>query len=366
MVISRLLRPAVLLLTAPVCLLAVALPPVYAHPASAGSGGSAGASRSVSAPRTASAWLPYWDVETAYQDALSHASQLHTVSPFWYKIALAGRIEGHPGAGDSRIVEGLHRAGVDVVPTVMDMDTMRAGELAHILTTPTERAANIRALVTLTDSHGYDGVDIDYETITTTATATYQKVRSAYAAFVTDLCAALHARHKQCVVTVSAQTAGTGRIWDYAAIGRAADRMRIMAYDLHWASGQPGPLSTSDWYDEILRRATALVPAAKIEMALPAYGWDWRADGEGSARHVTWKEAEALRRRTGATYLFDKVSGTPHFIYTDGRVPRTVWYQDSRGITAQLSVLRKYGVRNTGLWALGFEDPGLWKVLADG
>ncbi|WP_405774496.1 glycosyl hydrolase family 18 protein [Streptomyces sp. NBC_00859] len=338
-----------------VCLLAAALP---------ANARAAGPPSAPAVPRTVSAWLPYWDQENAYQDALRHADQLHTVSPFWYKAAAADRIEGHPGAGDARIIGGLHRAGIDVVPTVMDMDTMKPGALAAVLTTPALREAHTAALVRLARSHGYDGIDLDYETIASTATPDYHRVRSAYAAFVTGLCAKLHALRKQCVVTVSPQTDTTGRIWDYAAIGRAADRMRIMAYDLHWSGGPPGPLSATSWYDGILRRATALVPAGRIEMALPGYGWDWPADGSGPARHVTWKQAEALRREVGAPYALDPESGTPHFTYQDGDVPRTVWYQDARGTAVQLAAVRKYGVRNTSLWALGFEDPGLWKVLA--
>ncbi|MET9532880.1 glycosyl hydrolase family 18 protein [Streptomyces sp. NPDC006649] len=357
MITSRTFRaalPAAVL----VCAVATALP-AQASPADP---------RDAPAPRadtrTASAWLPYWDQENGYQDALRHAGWLHTVSPFWYKAAAADRIEGHPGAGDTRIIDGLHKAGIHVVPTVMDMDTMKPGELAGILTTPARRAAHTAALVRLARSHGYDGIDLDYETITTTATPDYRKVRSAYADFVTGLCAKLHAVRKQCVVTVSPQTAATGRIWDYAAIGRAADRMRIMAYDLHWSGGPPGPLSSTAWYDEILRRATALVPPGKIEMALPGYGWDWPADGSRPARHVTWKQAEALRRKVGAPYALDPESATPHFTYRDGTEPRTVWYQDARGTAAHLAAVRKYGVRDTSLWALGFEDPGLWNVLA--
>ncbi|MBO0511970.1 glycosyl hydrolase family 18 protein, partial [Streptomyces beijiangensis] len=225
-------------------------------------------------------------------------------------------------------------------------------------------AAHIRALTALARTRGYDGIDIDYESIAPTATAKYRTVRAGYAAFVSGLCRALHAQHKQCVITVSPQTAATGRIWDYPAIGRAADRVRIMAYNLHWAGGPAGPLAGTQWYEEILRRATSLIPPAKIEMALPAYGWDWRSDGKGSARHVTWKEADALRRKKGAPYRLDPVSRTPYFTYLDGKVKRTVWYQDAHGVAAQLPALRKYKVTNTGLWALNFEDPGLWKVLA--
>ncbi|MGW7055294.1 glycosyl hydrolase family 18 protein [Streptomyces sp. NPDC054887] len=316
------------------------------------------------APRTVSGWLPYWDQEGAYQDALAHAGQLHTVSPFWYHGVSAGRVEGHPGAGEQRIVDGLHAAGVKVVPTVNE--TMKPGALAAILISPQRRARHVRALLDIADRRDYDGLDLDYESHAAADDATYKRVRAGYVKLVKGLCRGLRALDKQCVVTVGARTATTGRIWDYAGVGRAADRMRVMAYDYHWKGGRPGPLSTPQWYDEILRVATAEVPAAKIELGLPGYGWDWPADGSARAKHVTWKEAEALRVAKGAPYTLDPESRTPHFGYLDGEQRREVWYQDARGVAEHLPVLRKYGVTHTALWALNFEDPELWQVLATG
>ncbi|MEU3370096.1 glycosyl hydrolase family 18 protein [Streptomyces sp. NPDC006711] len=310
--------------------------------------------------RTVSGWLPYWDQEGAYQDALRHAAQLHTVSPFWYRAAASDRIEGHPGAGDARVIDGLHAAGIKVVPTVME--TMKPGELAAILTDPAARATHVETLLGVVRARTYDGLDIDYESIAPTGDAAYVEVRAAYAAFATQLCAKLRELGKTCVLTVSPQTAGAGRIWDYPALGRAADKVRVMGYDLHWRGGDPGPLATPQWYEEILRRATALIPAAKLEMGLPAYGWDWVPGG--TTRHVTWKEAEALRAAKGVPYQLDPVSQTPHFTYEEGGSVRQVWYQDATGVAADLPVLRRYGIRDTALWALNFEDPGLWPVLA--
>ncbi|MEV5158822.1 glycosyl hydrolase family 18 protein [Streptomyces sp. NPDC053728] len=317
-------------------------------------------------PRTVSAWLPYWDQEGAYQDALRHADQLHTVSPFWYEAVSAGRIDAHPGAGARGIIDGLHRAGTKVVPTVME--TMRSGALAAILTSPARRAEHTDALMRTVATRDYDGLDLDYESIAATGDATYAAVRDGFTALVTDLCRRLHTQGKQCVVTVFPKTATTGRIWDYAALGRVADRVRIMGYNLHWSGGDPGPLADTHWYEDILARATALVPPAKLEMGLPAYGWNWPSDSTSTAatRHVTWKEAEELRLEQGAPYRFDEVSGTPYFTYDDGTESREVWYQDARGIAAHLPVLRKHGVVNTALWALDFEDPEIWPVLAGG
>lgn len=318
------------------------------------------------AARTVSAWLPYWNQEGAYQDALRHADQLHTVSPFWYEAVSAGRIDAHPGAGERRIIDGLHRAGTKVVPTVME--TMKSGALAAILTSAARRAEHTDALMRTVATRDYDGLDLDYESIAATGDATYATVRDGFTALATDLCRRLHTQGRQCVVTVFPKTATTGRIWDYAALGRVADRVRIMGYNLHWSGGDPGPLADTRWYEDILTRATALVPPAKLEMGLPAYGWNWPSDPTSTAatRHVTWKEAEELRARQGAPYRFDDVSGTPYFTYDDGTESREVWYQDARGIAAHLPVLRKHGVVNTALWALDFEDPGIWPVLAGG
>ncbi|WP_457513973.1 hypothetical protein [Streptomyces sp. TE33382] len=106
-------------------------------PSTSGSDSGAGGGGPGTLPRTVSAWLPYWDQEGAYQDALRHAGQLHTVSPFWYQAISAGRIDAHPGAGERRIIDGLHRVGTEVVPTVME--TMEAGALAAVLTSPARR-----------------------------------------------------------------------------------------------------------------------------------------------------------------------------------------------------------------------------------
>ncbi|MFI7382465.1 glycosyl hydrolase family 18 protein [Streptomyces sp. NPDC049813] len=315
-------------------------------------------------PRTVSAWLPYWAQEAGYREALAHADQLRTVSPFWYETKSATLVGRHPGAGDRRVIDGLRAKGIQVVPTVMEQ--LAPGALAAVLTSPEQRAAHVKALLAVVRSRAYDGIDLDYETIAPTPQDQYPAVRDGYVALVTDLCEQLHAAHKQCFVTVTPKTRATGRVWDYPKLGAAADRVRVMAYNLHHAEGAPGPVSTPAWYDEILARATAEVPRDKLDMGLPAYGWDWAVGSTPRARHVTALEADALRRKVRAPYALDPDSRTPHFTYQDGGTRRTVWYQDARGTAAHLPVLRKYGVTHTVLWALGFAQPDLWGTLAAG
>ncbi|REK85491.1 glycosyl hydrolase [Streptomyces inhibens] len=313
--------------------------------------------------RTGSAWLPYWgDIDAAYRDALRHADQLHTVSPFWYEASSDTTVTGHEGAGRRSIIDGLHDAGIDVVPTVTE--TLGAEKMADLMDDPQRRQEHVETLLELVASRAYDGIDLDYEAMAVTGDrAARERVRTGYNALVKELCARLHARRKQCVVTVPARVRGSGEAFDYERLGRLADRVRIMGYDLHWSGGEAGPLSAKDWYEEFLRYATDTIPRNKIEVAFPAYGWDWVQGVKGHAAHLTWKEAEALREREDADYLFDRESGTPHFTYRKDGEEHEVWYQDARGVRDQLPLLREYGVRGTGLWALGFEDPEVWAAL---
>lgn len=159
------------------------------------------------------------------------------------------------------------------------------------------------------------------------------------------------------VTRLSRAVTATAVLTDYATLGRVADRIRILGYNLHGATG-----TTTSW------------PAPPSSSRRTSWRWGCRpTDGTGPnrsvdkarAKHVTWKEAEALRAGQGAPYSFDEVSGTPYFTYADGGKTREVWYQDARGVATHLPVLRKHGVTRTVLWALGFEDPRIWPVLAD-
>ncbi|MFJ8740986.1 glycosyl hydrolase family 18 protein [Embleya sp. NPDC127516] len=315
--------------------------------------------------RVTSAWLPHWGGEAAYQDALAHAAQLHTVSPFWYQATSETTIAPHPGAGDQRIVEGFHSRGIKVVPTVTE--TLDARAMADLLNDPTRRTAHVDTLVRLAESPGYDGVDLDYERMAETDDEDLRgQVRLGYNTLASELCRRLHTIGKQCVVTVLPYTRDSGHAYDYAHLGGVVDRLRIMGYNLHHAEGAPGPLSSLAWYDEFLRHATNAVPVDRIEVALPAYGWDWTVGSTDRAKHLTTLEAEALRLDKKATYRLDPESGTPHFTYVDQGHTHEVWYQDAKGVAAHLAIMRTHGVRGSGLWALGFEDPALWGVLAEG
>ena len=134
-------------------------------------------------------------------------------------------------------------------------------------------AAQVASIVALTEREHYAGIDLDYENL-------HAGDRQAFTTFVTRLARALHARGKVLSVAVFAKTTNAGTdprnlAQDYAAIGRAADQVRLMAYDYHWASSPPGPVAPISWVRAVLRYARTQIPASKIILGVPLYGYDW-------------------------------------------------------------------------------------------
>jgi spore germination protein YaaH len=151
------------------------------------------------------------------------------------------------------------------------------------------------------------------------------------------------------------------RAQDLVSLGKSADQVRVMAYDLHWPTSEPGPVASAPWVAEVLAYARRVVPAGRLMLGLPCYGYDWAG---GVGRPVSWTEAQRLSQIPGAVRRWDDASATTHLTYTDaGGVAHDVWFEDARSLSAKLELARQGGVDGVFLWLYGPEDPSVWDHL---
>jgi spore germination protein YaaH len=324
-----------------------------------------GATTRASLARRVSASLVFWDQARGFDTIVSNPDLFSEISPFWYRVAADGSVVPYVTASgasyeDPAILSFLRASGILVIPTVANvLDGVWDGSLVSgILADPARSAANIGSLVRLAVDNGYDGIDLDYENLAASD-------RSAFTTFVSQLAAALHAQNKLLTVNVYAKTAEPGswsgpQAQDYAAIGQAADEVRIMTYEYHWSTSAPGPIAPIDWVADVLSFARTSIPSAKIIQGVPLYGYDWV--GQSGVDHV-WQETTNIAAQYNATINWDGASASPWFEYLIRHTRHTVWFENGASSDAKLELNGSYDVGGISVWRLGGEDPLTWGAV---
>lgn len=302
-----------------------------------------------------SAWVPSWD-PAALEVMRVQAGNLQETNPGWYTIAAGGTFTTNYKADDPDMRAAL--AGTQLVPTIKNYVNGKfdGALVATIVSDPALREKHAETLTQLVIDRGFDGIDIDYESVPTTA-------RANFTAFITLLAGKLHDSRRMLSVTVHAKTTDTTRngpgAQDWAALGAVADSVKIMAYDKHWSTSEAGAISPLDWLDEVATYAESTIPEGKAIIGLPWYGYDWLGT---SGKSVTFAQATATAQTAGVTVSHD-VNGEATYTY-DGR---TVFFQDAASYRAKIDMITKKHPRIAGFahWRVGSEDPAIWPIVRE-
>jgi spore germination protein len=300
-------------------------------------------------------------------EAATAAHALTEVDLDWWHARPDGSLA--PEAVDPAFVARAHADHLRVFATV----TNRANDDAPfdpaiaeaILATPATRAHHVAVLVALTRRYGYDGIDVDWESLRAAD-------RTSFSAFVGLLAVRLHAAGKLLSIAVYDKTsdypagteAGARAAEDYAALGRAVDEFKVLTFGEHGSFTGPGPLASPAWTARVLAYAESQVAPAKIYLGVPFYGFDW---GVGAPRYLLWSDAQALLARYGATVLRSS-SGEAYFHYAHAGVEHTVYFQDSAAVAAKLAFAtsRRPRIAGVAIWVMGDEDPAFWPTIHAG
>jgi spore germination protein len=309
--------------------------------------------------------LPYWNISSGAVTGTANRRDLTEVSPWMYGLSPGGRITPQyslaQAPGVNAAITRLRSAGLAIVPSLANITAGRWSyrPVGRILHDPALARQEVAAIAALVAQHNYAGIDIDFENLRAGD-------RHAFTVFVTRLAAALHAEGKILSVAVFAKTANTGsgqgdRAQDYRAIGRAADQLRVMGYGYHWAASAPGPVAPIGWVRAVLGYAKSQVPAHKIILGVPLFGYDWAA-GRGAA--VSWLRAFQLARRYHVRPHYAAASQEPWFAYSDARGQRhVVWFENQASSQAKFGAAQGSGIGGVFLWMFGYAQPGTWAVL---
>ncbi|HYF92321.1 MAG TPA: glycosyl hydrolase family 18 protein [Symbiobacteriaceae bacterium] len=290
----------------------------------------------------------------------TRSNHMDQVVVFGYGFDEQGNLQGK----EQQIVRGLVGKSKRMILFGNLTDGGFNQETAHaILTNPAVQDRAVRNLIAKAQELEAGGVQIDFENIA-------GGDRDAYTAFLKRLKAELQPLGMTLSIAAAAKTSDTRTGWggatDYAAIGQIVDQVYIMAYDEHWRGGEPGPVASLNWVERVVRYATGVIPAQKIVLGVPFYGYEWAVDTrEGTANNRAYSFTRLDRRvaELGGAAKWDPVAGENVATYAVDGSQRIAWWPDERSLEAKLKLAYQYNLKGIALWRLGFEDDQWWNRL---
>lgn len=223
------------------------------------------------------------------------------------------------------------------------------------LNTTGGRRKVIDSLLRIIDENKFGGLTIDIEEVP-------QDKQAALLAFVSEL----HSEFSKRGLILAQAVPFDNPDWDYRAFAAVTDYLMLMAYDQHWATGQPGPIAGQDWFEAALKKRMAELQPEKTIVCFGNYGYDW-VSGKKEAEDISFQQAVLAAQESldsPAEIIFSAPDRNPHFSYTedDGK-DHTIWFLDAVTAYNQIRATSRYQIGGLALWRLGSEDPSVWKIF---
>ncbi len=274
-----------------------------------------------------------------------------------------------PAVSDGRMIASAEELGVSPVLTLTPMDAQGHfnNQLIHeMVGNPQAKQTLYQNLFLTMEEKGFKKVDVDFEYI-------LAEDRDAFTTFVAELTEFMNERGYETSVALAPKTSAgqQGLLYegkDYGGLGAAANSVLLMTYEWGYTYSEPMAVAPINKVRQVAEYALTEIPAAKISLGIPNYGYDWPLPyekGVTKARVVGNVQAVELAVEYGAVIQFDEIAQTPHFNYVTEGVEHEVWFEDVRSMRAKFNLVQELNLRGMGYWQLMRLFLANWVLLDD-
>ncbi len=293
------------------------------------------------------------------EQVVANARELNVISPTWYRLAdTKGTISSLADAG---YVERAHAMGLQVWALIDNFDS--GISTYELLASSSARAALIENMMAEAKQYGFDGWNIDFETLTT-------KTGPHYIQFLKEL--SISCREKGLVLSVDNYVpAPYNDFYDLETQGKIVDYVIIMAYDEHYSGSETaGSVASMGFLREAVSNTLAKVPKERVVMAIPFYTRLWaeqEVDGSVklSSEALTMEGAKAVLEKNGVTAVWDVSTAQNYAEYENNGILYKIWMEDVDSLHERLKVIAGADVAGIAAWRLGYETEEIWPVIGE-
>jgi len=297
-------------------------------------------------------WLPYWQYANGLTEIEKNKDIFGDILLFDWECHSDATVKTN--WSDPVPVARLKATGLPYWVTFTS--AMTGLEAADLFDNAAKSQTLINNMLKVAKSINAVGLDLDFESINFKHSGnSATRLKANYPKFIALL--KKNAGTLKVSTTIPARTSDTDPDWavyDYAMIGSVSDVVRIMSYDYHTGGDSVGPVSPMPWYIKVQTYAKSRIPSVKLQMGIPAYGYEWP-----SGKTINAREADALAKSKGTKVTYDIANAEGTFSYSGN----TVWVATSIGMGTRASYSKNAGINGCAIWSIGDESSDAFTLI---
>jgi spore germination protein YaaH len=315
-------------------------------------------------------YLPYWRLDSGTVDRLDY-DLISTIAMFGLGIKKDGNIDtawrgytAYVSDNATAVTNAAHAKGVRVVPTFQLFDSGTLPKMSAFLHSKAAQSRFIKQAIALMGRRSADGANFDFEPMPQSLSLDYAKF---LAKFKTSM---LKSFPKAKLVAATSAGAPYTLI---DGIENIVDQMLVMTYNYRWSgstvTGAIAPLDNTTRTVKLhIERYLKHVPASKLILGVPYYGYDWPVTSQTPNATVNkptskWGGVWSVSYTSARKFLEvhpevvrheDTAEGSAYFTYWDpaSLTFRQVYFEDELSVAAKYDYAIANGLAGVGIWTL--------------
>lgn len=302
------------------------------------------------------------DANDKISDLLSGTKGVNTVSPTWYKVA--GETGEITSMADKEYVDYIHGLGMEIWPLISDFTSVdnEGWNISELFSNSENRRRLIDNIIAEAVAFDYDGINIDFEHVTTEAA-------DGYTQFIREL--SVKCRKQQIVLSIDNYVPMSHNLhYNRSAQGECADYVIVMGYDEHYRGGDvAGSVASIDFVENGIIDTLKEVPADKVINALPFYTRLWEetvSEDEVTELNSTSYSMDAAIAKVDELGLeMEWDSEVKQYVAKGevGGIYYSIWLEEEESIAAKMEIVRENNLAGIAAWSLGMEKETVWDVV---
>lgn len=298
------------------------------------------------------------EANNTLESYVSVTKDMNVIVPTWFNVISDDGT--YNSLASKEYVDKAHEMGLQVwamVENVSTQESVKNLNTKTLMSSTSTRRKLIENLMKEADTYGFDGFNLDFESLKAEAGPHYVQ-------FIREM--SVSCRQKGLVLSVDNYVPSPySAFYNRREQGIVADYVIVMGYDEHYAGGDAGSVASISYVKDGIENTLKEVPKEKVINAVPFYTRVWTVnEGKTTSKAYGIADARQWVADNHVDLTWDQELGQFYGSTVNGNGEQYIWMEDEKAMALKIGLVKDFDLAGVACWKLGFESSDIWDIVS--